>query len=86
MDAGEGRNGSFTNGAMTSTANYAMQNPGAGYHPTSALDSLPSGNGLSAPDRSRMLLGGSMMPSPNGVASDTYAARSWITTPTRTVQ
>lgn len=85
MDSDEGRNTSFANGAMTSTANYAIQNSGGGYRPTSALDSLPSGNGLSGADRGRMLLGGAMMPSPNGVAPTTYAARSWITTPTRTI-
>lgn len=83
----QGRTASFTDGAgeATPSVTHALYaNAGGPYKPKSVFDQITgSGIGYSAQDRSRMLLGGSMLPTGNGASDTTYQKSSMLASPYR---
>ncbi len=80
VDANDyGRRNSFDGGAGKKYENsYKV----ADFHPDSILHPvMTSDNGYSQKDASRRLLGGGMLPSPNGISADTYKRRQPLYSP-----
>lgn len=89
----DGRADNFATGSVEA-ANQApapsfstrQQNIERNYTPRSVLDNfMPSGNGYGAPDSSRLLPGGQILPGQNGKSDSTQQQGVWLTSPYRTI-
>lgn len=77
MPNGVGRTFSFHNGSEAVRNPPSSLTPEGRYRNTSVLDNLePSGNGVSAPDRQRMLM--NVTGSPNGLSTSTFDRSLWL--------
>jgi hypothetical protein len=77
----DGRNGSFSTGAMETKYPSTLPIRPQRFTPTSVFDETQvrgSSNGLSGNDYDRRRIGGGSAPSPNGSSSQTYDKRLWI--------
>lgn len=77
----DGRNGSFSTGAMETKYPSAQPQSIARFTPTSVFDETTvrgSANGLGSQDYDRKRVGGGFAPSANGTSSNTYEKRMWI--------
>lgn len=82
----EGRSSNFTSGAYSTRFSSRQVGVKPGYRPASVFDSIAnSGNGYSKADQSRILLGGDMLRSPNGVAEETWKRKSMLDSPYRPI-
>jgi hypothetical protein len=69
-------------GGLISSAQAQNAVAGQGYHPTSVITPpVATGNGMSATDRGRQLVGGGMLPSSNGSSQSTYQAERPLLSP-----
>lgn len=77
----DGRNGSFSTGAMETKYPSAQPVHTQRFTPTSVFDETQvrgSANGLGSQDYDRKRIGGGFAPSANGASSQTYDKRLWI--------
>lgn len=77
----DGRNGSFSTGAMETKYPSAQPVHTQRFTATSVFDETQvrgSSNGLSNGDYDRRRIGGGSAPTPNGSSSQTYDKRLWI--------
>jgi hypothetical protein len=77
----DGRNGSFSTGAMETKYPSAQPVHTQRFTPTSVFDETQvrgSANGLGSQDYDRKRIGGGYAPSANGASSQTYDKRLWI--------
>jgi hypothetical protein len=77
----DGRNGSFSTGAMETKFPSAQPIRTQRFTPTSVFDEKQvrgSSNGLGSEDYDRKRIGGGFAPSLNGASSRTYDSRLWI--------
>lgn len=82
-DETQGRISSFSTGARETKFPSLQVGAGRyGFQPHSVLDPiLKSGNGLSLPDRQRLLINGDLLPSANGRSAATAEKRAWLDSP-----
>jgi hypothetical protein len=77
----DGRNGSFSTGAMETKFPSAQPMQTQRFTPTSVFDETQvrgSSNGLGSEDYDRKRIGGGFAPSGNGASAQTYDKRLWI--------
>jgi hypothetical protein len=75
------RNSEFT-GAAFNTRGVNVR----GFKPTSVLDNImPTGLGVGAADKARLLPGGGRLASFNGASQDTWNKKSWLDEPRKVI-
>lgn len=72
----QNRNDAFSEGTLSQAGAEYMSKVPTSFTPTSPLHQImPSANGLGQSDASRRLIGGGLLATTNGMASDTYQVK-----------